>query len=62
MPYLALSILLLILGVVLNLTAEAATLNCLWVAYVVLAHLTPKNRNSNSISKPRSTYKGRALT
>lgn len=56
------SICLLTLGVVLNLPAEAAILNTLWAAYVVLAHLPKSNPKSKLTSKSRPTYTGRALS
>lgn len=64
MFYLVTSICLLLLGLVLNIPQEAAVINCLWAAWVILAHLpnkTPKSKLTLT-SKPRPTYTGRALS
>ena len=57
---LAISILILLLGLVLNLPTEACILNLLFTAWTILAHF-PKS-NPKLTSKPRPTYTGRALS
>ena len=58
---LAISILILLLGLVLNLPTEACILNLLFTAWTLLAYLNSKS-NSTLTSKPRPTYTGRALS
>ena len=56
---LAISILILLLGLVLNLPTEACILNLLFTAWTILAYRNPKSKLT---SKPRPTYTGRALS
>ena len=56
---LAISILILLLGLVLNLPTEACILNLLFTAWTLLAYRNPKSKLT---SKPRPTYTGRALS